>query len=406
MKPQIRKNKTIKNKNTTKNNINTNLTKVPVKYYFNNFKNTHLLPKTNIMYYLLNNFNDYLNQVNLANSLGTIPLTLDDCFLIDNRDFPIGLRKDEINVNLKMNPKTSLDKLISYCFYIKQPDFFKNVPQEKTIELIKYQMGKDISRDNRTINGKEYNRSYYSNNASNNYSVADLFYQNIIDSIYSVNKTINLNIVNKFALLSCQNMYNLITDLVTIKLNDILSPETNTVFRPDKHINIQININNFTMDLHFKSQLIISKNGELDPEYPCGNLAFILSIDLRKNTYEFTEFILNYDMDKCGYIDETLNTGITQGVSSLSTNSIMKNGKEFMEKYNIKPQYAIPAVALTAGLISTPFILAALGGKKTRNHNKTNKNKKRNKTNKNKKRNKTNKNKKRNKTNKNKKCKI
>lgn len=355
----IKKNVNTRNINIKNNNSTNKLTDVPIKYYMLKYKNTNLLPKTEIFNYLFNNFNDYLNTLRLANSLGTIPLRFDDCFLMDYQDFPVGLRKNNISLNLKMNPKTPLDKLIAYCFYIKQPEIFRNKTQEQTIELIKYQMGKDISRDDRTINGKSYNRSYYQQNASNNYLVADLFYQNIIDYVYQVNKKINLNIVNKFALISCQNIYNLITDLVTMKLNDVLAPETNTVFRPDKFINIVINTNKFTMDLMFESQLIISRDGNLDPEYPCGNLKFNLSIDIRKNTYELTEFILNYDIDKCG---PEIQSNIISSINEPSDN-----------KYS-KLKYIIPAGLAVAGLAATPFLLASLGGKKTkRNHNKKNK---------------------------------
>lgn len=340
------------NKKTKKNKIN--LTNVSIKYYSLNYKNTQLLPKTQIMNYLTNNFKIYLEHSNTTNSSGNFPLIFEDCFIVNNDDFPIGLKKNEINKQFKMNPKTSLDKFISYCFYIKTPNFFREKTQKETIELIKYQIGKDVSRDDRNINNKEYNKDYYLKNGSNNYEIADLFYQNIMDYLYAVKKNINLDIVNKFALISCQNVYGLITDLITVKLNDVLNPETNTVFRPDKHIDITINNQQITMELFFESKLIISRNGDLDPEYPCGELKFILSIDLLNNLYELKEFILNYDINKCGpEIKETQQpTEDTSGTT-------------------FKPQYIIPALLVSGGLIATPFVLPLLGGKTVKNKKKT-----------------------------------
>jgi len=351
-------------KNYSKKNKSINLKNVQVSYYSKKFKSTMLLPQTQILNYIFTNYNQYLNVKQERESIKSNALTLDDCFIINQNEFPVGIKKNTINLKLNMNPKTSLDKLIAYCFYIKQPAFFKTTITNFT-ELLKNQIGKDVSRGDRTINGKEYNSSYYGSNSKNNYQITDLFYQNIIDYMFKINKSINLDIVNKFGLLSCQNVYGLITDLLTIKLIDILSPETSTVFRSDKNIKITISKTNFSMEFIFKSQLIISRNGEpMDPEYPCGNLEFSFYVDLRKNKYELRKLFIEYDINKCGPTTELTN---------VETNNQNLNKDDNNYDY-VKPEYIIPAGLATAGIITTPFILGYLGGKDKYKYNK-NKNK-------------------------------
>lgn len=323
---------------------------VSVSYYSKVFKNTKLIPKTKIINYMFSGYKEYIEHKKLSDDLGKYTLDLEDCFIIKPNDMPSGLRKDEINLSLKMNPSTSLYKLIAYSFYLKQEYIFQNTDG---LSNIKYQIGKDIKRSERTINGKLFDGEYY-RQIEDNYLSADLFYQNIIDYLYQINhKNVNINMANIFALLSCQNVFNLITDLITIKLNKILEPEMNSVFRPDKHINIIINKNEISMELYFKSQLIISRDGEpIDPEYPCGNVEFNMYIDLLNNKYELKKFNLSYDIDKCG------------------PEKVLIETKEPKTESNLKAEYLVPAGVITAGIIATPFLIASLGGKTKKNKKK------------------------------------
>ena len=98
------------------------------------------------------------------------------------------------------------------------------------------------------------------------------------------------------------------------------------------------------MEFVFDSLLIISQGeNPINPEYPCGNLHFILLVDLNNPTYKFSSFKLNYDINKCGPPNE-------------NTVSTSNNGSN-------KLKYVIPGAAVFGGLIATPFILGLLGGK-------------------------------------------
>lgn len=347
-------------------NINTYKKDTQVSYYNKKFKNSMTLPYTNILAYMRNNFNNYYALKNKLKSEGNDKIiTLDDCFDVKNK-FKIGDRVFSFDSPINGNPNMSLDKLIAYSYYIKSSSMFLNKNKLDYLKSLKYQIGKDLRRQDRTINGKEYKSSVYSDTSKTNYDIADSFYQTLIDYFYNVNKEIDYNTINKIGLLSCQNMYNLITDMISIKLTEITHPEVNSVFRPTKVENIIINNEQTTMEYVFESSIIMSRDGGgLDPEYPCGKLSFKLLFDLKANTFKFTSFHLSYNINKCGpeNEDEQGNKG--------------NNDKE----RGIKWEYAVPAGLGIAGLSTVPFILGVFGGK-TKRVNKTRnmrKNKRRNK---------------------------
>ena len=302
---------------------------------------------------MFSGFNDFIKN----NSPHDYTLVLDDFFIINKDDMPYGLKSNSINLTLNMNPKISLDKLIVYSFYLKQSGIFKNT-FDSFIYNVKYQIGKDVKRSDIYINGNQITKSYV--DIENNYQVADLFYQQIINNLYQINrKSVNLNISNKIALLSCQNIFNFITELMTLKFNDMMKPESNMFLQPDKNINIVINQNEIYMELNLKSKLIITVNGDMDVEDPRGNVSFNLYIDLKNNTYELRNFSLNYNIN-----------------NQIQTQNQIPN-QTVKSNFNLK--YIVPAAIVTGGIIATPFILAALGGRKTKKNNKNKKTKKKRK---------------------------
>jgi hypothetical protein len=358
-----------KNKNKQKKQTKKieSLKKTLVSYYAKNYKKTKLIPTTNIINYMKKNFNEYNKLKDELEKQGKYVIYLDDCFDFGDK-LKSGERVYSFESQINGNPNISLDKLIAYSFYIKTKYAFINETDgspssnSRYLETLKYQMGKDIRRDDRTINGKEYSSELYYDTSKNNYEIADMFYQTIIDYFYRINKVIDYDVINKICLLSCQNMFNLITDMVTIKLQDMLSPELNSVFRPVKSANIIIEIDKKTMEFHFDSQLIISRDGEpIDPEYPCGNLIFKLLFDFNTSTFKFTQFKISYNIDNCGPPKNNIKKKDATTLND-STNSS-----------SIKLQYAIPVALGIGGIVSTPFILGAIGGLKNQ---KTPKNKK------------------------------
>jgi hypothetical protein len=347
-----------KNSKTKKNKLSSSeLNNAPVSYYSKNFKGTKLIPRTNIINYMFSGFNDFIKN----NNPDDYTLVLDDFFIINNNDLPNGLKSNSINLNLSMNPTMSLDKLIVYSFYLKQSSIFKNT-FDNFLDSIKYQIGKDVKRTDIYLNGNQITKDY--GNIENNYQVADMFYQVVIDNLYQINrKSINLNTANKFSLLSCQNMFNFITELMTLKFNNMMDPEKNIIYKANKHINLVINETEISMELVFDSKLLITVNGDIDPEHPRGNLSFNLYIDLKNNSFELRNFKLDYN----------INTNSTQ-TQSQTQSKVPTKFQSFKNNFNTK--YIVPAVLVTGGIIATPFILGALGGRKTKKFYKKNRTKK------------------------------
>ena len=109
------------------------------------------------------------------------------------------------------------------------------------------------------------------------------------------------------------------------------------------------------MEFNFNSKLIISTNGILNPEYPCGKIIFNFFVDLKNNNFKFNNFELSYDLDKCDEHVEN-NNEVTNEVTNEAPNAVGS-------KMNLK--YAMPVALGIGGIVATPFLLGALGGKKS-----------------------------------------
>lgn len=346
--PKKKNNQTNPKKKNNQTNTKTKKNTKSIYDFYNHYNNTKLLPVSPILNYIKNNF-DYNDPKK------NYDITIDELFDFGNK---MNSDKDVFSLDSIVNGKNNytLDKLLAYCFYSKTKHAFLDNNMKKTtmpyyLEILKYQMGKDIRRDDRTINGVKYGRDLYSDEKKNNYQITDLFYKTLIYHFNKVDKNIDYNKINKICLLSCQNIFNLITDLITVKLIHMLSPASNSVYRATKSTNIIISKTTVTMEFVFDSLLIISQGeNPINPEYPCGNLHFTLLVDLNKQIYKFSSFKLNYDINKCGPPNENI----------VSTSN---NG-------STKLKYVIPGAAVFGGLIATPFILGLLGGKHGQNNKK------------------------------------
>ena len=318
---------------------------------------TQNLPITNFIKYLKDNYPTYVNVKEQADANNKNVLYLDDCFQF-NREIPIGDAAINVNAEAINKNNFSVDKLISYSFYMLTEYMFKDnngnlTSMKQMIEQLKYQVGKDIKRTDIALNGKEYASSYF-RKYDDYYRTADQYCQLLVDKNLKFSKIINYDNINKIVLLTCQNMFNLITSLIIIKVNETVNPETCDVFRPNKSISITFTQETQMLEFNFTSSLIISKNGEpMNIEYPCGEISFVFFIDLLKNTFGFSTFQLSYNIDNCGP---------TENINNNENNN---------KKSNVNWKYAVPAAIGTAGIIATPFIIAALGGKRKRKKRKT-----------------------------------
>ena len=244
--PKSKRNKKTHNKSFKKNKTQkippskeTNLT------FYNKFNGTKLIPTTNIIQYIKENYADFANVKKVADEKGKNTLYLDDCFNFEDKLNNSKGKPFLIDTSVESNPNMSLNKLIAYSFYLKMKYIFVTqngqfTTMDNFLEQIKYQIGKDVKRDDRTINDIPYPPEYFfkpeDEKKPDYYSIADTFYQLVIDYYIKNNLKVNYNAVNIIALFSCQNLYNLLTDLVIIKLNNMLKPEMSNIMHTKKNV--------------------------------------------------------------------------------------------------------------------------------------------------------------------------
>jgi hypothetical protein len=339
------------------------------------FIGTKNLPITNVIKYIKDNYANYVSLKAQANQQNKNILYLDDCFTFQS-ELPLGNKQLDIDTTAVQKKGMPLDKLIGYSFYMMTPYMFVNnnnkiTSLKKTIDTMKYQIGKDVKRTDIILNGTEYNYAFFST-YQNYYETTDQYCKLLVDKILEFSSIINYDNINKILLLTCQNMFNLITDLIVIKVNEIANPESSSVFRPEKNIIITLTERKQIIEYKFTTSLVISRNGEpMNPEYPCGNCSFTFYVDLLKDTFGFSSFQLSYDIDRCG-------PELENAPANNNNNNDNNNNDE---KSSINWKYAFPAAIGVAGIAATPFIIAALGGKRKnsrriyRNKTKKNKNK-------------------------------
>jgi hypothetical protein len=171
---------------------------------------------------------------------------------------------------------------------------------------------------------------------------------------------IDLDLINKICALTCQNTFNFVTEIINLLIISKVKPEVATICDVKKAIYITLNSKEKSMKLVFESKLIISHNLVIDPDNKCGKLSYELLINFTTNTYQLKKLHLKYDVHNCdpSYVETHEN----------ETNSS-----------SINPALAIPALVISGGLVSLPFVLPMIAGKK---RTKRSKNMKRNKQNK------------------------
>lgn len=376
----------LKKTNNTRRRINKSTSKASnIIYYAAKFAGTELIPRTTIINNLFNNYTSFLKIKTERLNANNEVISMNECFNVENIFDKINTKGGKVLINTEIhgNKNFGIDKMITYSFYTKSKELLNDNIKE-SLKLIKYQMGKDIHRDNRLINGEDYGINYFAPYSENYYTCADKFYEIIIGYLHKLSRFVDYNLVNKFALLSCQSMYNFIIDLISHEIMKKMLPEVVNITQAEKSQRITLTNDKQQLEFFFKSKAYITYKGEImDITNPCANLDFSLLFDFKNNIYKFTKFVFEYDYDVCKTPEgsdfnnypshnkqeqETNNTGLTNNIE-----------KEDNEKTN-KTIYGISAGLGAASIAAMPFLLGVLGGnkknKKIKRNNKKNKTKK------------------------------
>lgn len=351
------RNKTRKSNTLSRNNA--------IKSMYNkDYYGTELLPMTDILNYANNNFDEYVIYKERTKNETGYEVDVADFFIIDDI-FKKEEKKANINIIIKKNPVTSLKKMLAYSLYTKSFSWFENGIMN--ISRFKSQIGKDVSRVEIKINNEIYVINYPPDGYRDYYKIADDFNIKIMN-VLSTFSIIDFDLVNKIGILMCQNVFNFTTELLALMIKNKIDPELSSDTLATKNILINLTRNEQYIIFNFKSKLTISYNKEFNPEFTCGDSDFSFLVDLKKNIYKFTKFILNYDVEKCKPPDN---------VNQINNNANQIDNNENKGTPDII-KYGIPMGILATGLVGTPFLLGALGGK-NKKYKKTKKKKRKSK---------------------------
>ena len=352
-------------------NPDTNLV-ASVNNYDLHFKNTNLIPETEIIEYLKDQFPIYLYKYNNPPAGVTLPLVeLSQCFDLEQFDKQLNANKNKpkFTIKVKLNGNTNVVPLANLLLFTtmsarsfgsaKTKEEIKNIV--KTIpEVIKEQVNTDVARDHKEIsfNNTNYSAQFRDLATNTNFPSADLFYSLLVH-LYVKNKMpINYDSINIIALLIMQPFQIEVREMIRAHLDKIYKPEEllfmNTIIN---NAYIEITPTKQTFAVHYATHILPTKDNYYDVENICGLVDWIFEVNLLQHTYKLT-LILKYDEDNfdktIDEFDPTSNEFDTQ-IHSLTNKDIIAVGAS--------------SVYITA----IPFVLGVLGGKKT---NKTTRNKK------------------------------
>ena len=387
--------------NTRRNNKRTLLD----NYIFFVTKHPTSLPnKVDIVKYMKKIYIPFIDEKNQNNQMNKNELNLTDIFSV-----PPELQKPEqitsINTNLPQNNNMSLDKFIAYSLLFKSFNFFeKEQPKLGQLNMtkFKYQVGKDLARVPITVNSIPLPKNIvtfknntklvdnYKTSEVDNYKTADNFNEYILQIMVNNKIVLSLNTIIKIDAIMCQDIFNSVSQLISLFVIDKVSPEYATETAATKSVDIILTEQKQYINYNFICKLIISYNQYLNPEYTCGSYSFKLTFDLKNNKFALNDFKLEYNVDKCrpNYVAEqtnntntanTANTakGIDDNINEQYTENKLDKYKQQAYNFvdNNKPE--IVAGLATTGVMSLGalYLAGILGGKRKTNKHKTNKRK-------------------------------
>ena len=228
----------------------------------------------------------------------------------------------------------------------------------------------------------EHTKDEHNEKQLTNYEITDKYNKQIISSFDS--KKINYDILNQIDILSCQNIFNLISDLLQITLNKILKDKLNNeyiMFSPsttkdtndsptesnEKTMNLTINNETNLMKIEFDTYLFNSSDF-----ISVGRLSFTMNFNFLTNTFLINSLSIQYNLDSIISKKSFIPNDDNSSYNSDSDNSAISNTNYFSQIKDATGNYisshpnlskiAIPAGVAGVGL-ATLFGLGVLGGK-------------------------------------------
>jgi hypothetical protein len=332
--------------------------------------NPQQLPSTEFIDYTKNLYEPFVIEKEEKRRLNQNEIELTDIFSI-----PSELLKQEKIANIvtsfKQNNSMSLDKFIAYSLLFKSFDNFENNGINKgklKMSAFKNQVGKDVSRVNIKINGVELPEGIVV--PDNNYKTADNFNLYIMREMAKNELQINQNMIIKIDAIMCQDLFNFISQTISLYISNKVSPESATEVSAKKNIDIILTKEEQSIIFNFNTSLMISYNKMYDPEYLCGKYSFKLKVDLKNNTYALNDFNLSYNVDDCNpengnqSQDNEMNMPTEGQIQNQSKLSQLKDNAYNLVSNNPTAVAGVATTGLLSGTALALFLTGILGGKR------------------------------------------
>lgn len=210
------------------------------------------------------------------------------------------------------NPEINLDLLIAYSAWYASKSWFepdKNGELKLIIPALKDQISIDIPRNHIFINGTNIKSIPGFEIPENPETIVpgidptiDIFKLNYVDNLNlyimklmdNMNIEIDMDTVIKIDILICQNLFNFLLRAINTIITKKCQPEIIFVGGGNKNININITQTTKNVVLDFNAD-IFQSDKHLN-KVIVGEISYILTMDFNLNTFEFTNFTLNYDL--------------------------------------------------------------------------------------------------------------
>ena len=371
-----------------------------LKYYTDDFAGTPLIPDSGILTEMLSKYGVFADvafrpedQYKLANF-----------FDIDGLVIP---PTGNIDISIAtMAPLKSLNEFMSCSFYNKIKAC--NNVMDTLKQSLKHQIGIDINRTPFSINSVEQpwtkliaqNEDLKRKNSDNDMFCANILYKLLIET-YNFENTdqpmnVYFDIINKFAFLICQDIFSfLLTDLITIHLREltglVIMPRN-----PKREYLITITRENLTMRINCNCPLLlIMEDGMVLNENLSHFISFAIIFDIGSNTYIITDLNLKIVRENVNPDTNPVASGnsrfsrLRNRISNISLPTIPRPNISLptIPRPNISlptiPRPNIPeasksdyntivpaALVGSAYLLGMPFLLGAIGGKKSKKNKK------------------------------------
>ena len=366
------------NRNTNRNTTNNQTRKlrnnidIRNKTIISNYENTIVkqnpleLPITEFIEYIKTLYEPFVTEQEEKRRLKQHEIELTDIFYIPPELLRPEKKDNIVAASFEQNKSMSLDKFIAYTLLFKSFSNFENDGKLKMSDF-KNQVGKDVSRVNVKINGVELPSNILV--PDENRKTADNFNLYIMREMAKNQLLINQNMIIKIDALMCQDIFNFITQTITMYVSNKISPELAVDNAATKNIEIILTNKEQYIIFNYNARLVLTYNQLIDIDRVCGDYSFKLKVDLKNNKYTLNDFNLSYNFDDCPVPHDDNHSPDNDMPNQSKLNQLKDNAYNLVSN-NPNAVAGVATTGLLSGTALALFLTGILGGKRKRKQQK------------------------------------